>query len=189
MLPKIWFDIRNLQKISFPVRLIRFLPTRHLHGQKSARRQPIFMHFLSGFSAYSGQPVDRFRWNLVRSEIKWTQSRRKRLQVNIFSHFEDIQAQSRQKRPKIDQNLWMIQILVENFFIAFLESRDFNSCKKRIKKFSTRFSLYDVIMAPDLENFSTENFSTKKNFFEVFKWLNSKSYNVKSEIESKDLKF
>ena len=118
MLPKIWFDIRNLQKISFPVRLIRFLPTRHLHGQKSARRQPIFMHFLSGFSAYSGQPVDRFRWNLVRSEIKWTQSRRKRLQVNIFSHFEDIQAQSRQKRPKIDQNLWMIQKFFEKIFFA-----------------------------------------------------------------------
>ena len=69
---------------------------------------------------------------------------------------------------KIDQTLWMIQILVENFFIAFLESRDFNSCKKRIKNFSTRFSLYDVIMAPDLKNFSTENFLTKKNFFSKF---------------------
>ena len=62
----------------------------------------------------------------------------------------------------------MIQILVENFFIAFLESRDFNSCKKRIKNFSTRFSLYDVIMAPDLENFSAGNFSTKKNFSSKF---------------------
>ena len=62
----------------------------------------------------------------------------------------------------------MIQILVEKFFIAFLESRDFNSCKKRIKNFSTRFSLYDVIMAPDLENFSTENFLTKKIFFSKF---------------------
>jgi len=62
----------------------------------------------------------------------------------------------------------MIQILVEKFFIAFLESRDFNSCKKRIKNFSTRFSLYDVIMAPDLENFSIKNFSTKKIFFSKF---------------------
>ena len=133
MLPKIWFDIRNLQKISFPVRLIRFLPTRHLHCQKSARRQPIFMHFLSGFSAYSGQPVDRFRWNLVRSEIKWTQSRRKRLQVNIFSHFEDIQAQSRQKRPKIDQNLWMIQKFFEKNFFCSKVSKWSNSKSYHVK--------------------------------------------------------
>ena len=46
----------------------------------------------------------------------------------------------------------MIQILVAIFFIAFLESRDFNSCKKHMKNFSTKFFLYDVIMAPDLEN-------------------------------------
>ena len=119
MLPKIWFDIRNLQKISFHPCFIRFLSTRHLHGENLTQRWLIFMHFLSGFSAYSGQPVDRFRWNLVRSEIKWTQSRRKRLQVNIFSHFEDIQAQSRQKRPKIDQILWIIQKIFEkNFFCS-----------------------------------------------------------------------
>ena len=117
MLPKIWFDIRNLQKISFQTTVVHFFIALRLLGENLAQRWLIFMHFLSGFSAYSGQPVDRFRWNLVRSEIKWTQSRRKRLQVNIFSHFEDIQAQSRQKRPKIDQNLWMIQkIFVKNFF-------------------------------------------------------------------------
>ena len=51
----------------------------------------------------------------------------------------------------------MIQILVAYFFIAFLESRDFNSCKKRMKKFSTTFSLYDVIMAPDFRILELEN--------------------------------
>ena len=34
MLWKIWFDIRNLQKILFQVHLIRFLPTFRLHGEK-----------------------------------------------------------------------------------------------------------------------------------------------------------
>ena len=76
----------------------------------------------------------------------------------------------------------MIQILVEKFFIAFLESRDFNSCKKRIKNFWTRFSLYDVIMAPDLKILRPKIFWPKKFFFKVFKWFNSKSYHVKKEI-------
>ena len=73
--------------------------------------------FLSGFRLISRQRLDRFAWNLVRSEIKWLQRRCKRPDVKILSQSGDIKPQIAKNRPKIDRNLWMTQkIFAKNFF-------------------------------------------------------------------------
>ena len=57
------------------------------------------------------------------------------------SFLESKMAKIDQNRPNFinDPNFGCI------FFIAFLECRDFNSCKKCMKKISTTFSLYNIV--------------------------------------------
>ena len=56
-----------------------------------SNERPISMHFLSGFRPFSRQqPLDIFRRNSVRSETKWIQSRCKRPEAFLLSHFGDI---------------------------------------------------------------------------------------------------
>ena len=54
MLSKIWFDIRNLRKIIFLVRLIRFLPTCRLQGENLPWNRPIFDWFSVVFEWFLG---------------------------------------------------------------------------------------------------------------------------------------
>ena len=58
MLSKIWFDIRNLRKILFQVRMIRFLPTCRLQGEKWP--EDCLFSFLSPFWMVSGHFLDNY---------------------------------------------------------------------------------------------------------------------------------
>ena len=89
--------------------------------------------FLSGFRLLSRQRLDRFAWNLVRSEIKWLQRRRKRPDVKILSQSGDIKPRIAKNRPKIDQNLWMIQKIFEKNFFGWNASKWFNSKSYHVK--------------------------------------------------------
>ena len=132
-------------------------------------------HFLNHYLKYFDETWSEVRQNGQEVVAKDCRS--------ILSTIEVIfRVKDSKNRPQSTKLYGWSKFWSKKNFIAFLESRDFNSCKKRIKKFSTRFSLYDVIMIPDLENFWSENFWTRKKFFELSKWFNSKSYHVKSEI-------
>ena len=92
MLLKIWFDIQNLRWISFPVRLIRFLPSFRLQGENLTRIWPIFMHFLSGLGHFLANHFEDFdeTWSEVRQNGYKSAAKDKRPSnwaiLEIFSH-------------------------------------------------------------------------------------------------------
>ena len=101
--------------------------------------------FLSGFRVISRQRLDRFGWNLVRSETGSIQRRRKRPDVKIISQSGDIKPRIAKNRPKINQNLWMIQKIFEKNFFGLNASKWSNSksyhVKSEIWRPSKKFSL------------------------------------------------
>ena len=101
--------------------------------------------FLSGFRVISRQRLDRFGWNLVRSETGSIQRRHKRPDVKIFSQSGDIKPRIAKNRPKINQNLWMIQKIFEKNFFGLNASKWSNSksyhVKSEIWRPSKKFSL------------------------------------------------
>ena len=127
--------------------------------------------FLSGFRLISRQRLDRFGWNLVRSETGSIQRRRKRPDVKIFSQSGDIKPRIAKNRPKINQNLWMIQKIFRKNFFCSNASKWSNSKSYHVKSEIWGPSTSSSLMRPWLQtkkNFSTKNFSTKKNFFSMF---------------------
>ena len=89
--------------------------------------------FLSGFRLISRQRLDRFGWNLVRSETGSIQRRHKRPDVKIFSQSGDIKPRIAKNRPKINQNLWMIQKIFEKNFFGLNASKWSNSKSYHVK--------------------------------------------------------
>ena len=88
-------------------------------------------------------------------------------------------AKGRLGGPSMDRTR---KILDPKIFFSFLESRYFNSWKKRKIGKSKIFSLYEVHPGLTLEKFFDKFFEKWKFFEKVSKWSNSQSYHVKSEI-------
>ena len=141
--------------------------------------------FLSGFRLISRQRLDRFAWNLVRSETGSIQRRRKSPDVKILSQSGDIKPRKAKNRPKIDQNLWMIQKIFGKIFLAQMLP---NGPIRKVITLKVKFE--DLRLHLPLwrhgsrlrKFFDRKFFDQKKFFFKVSKWFNSQSYQVKIEI-------